>query len=218
MDKYKKFGGRDEKRRGFGGRDGGRPSFGGRGGKSSFGGRDDRGSVTMHKVNCSECGKIAEVPFKPTGDKPVYCNDCFGDKRESPSKRFDTRFDKKPIANLGYVSTPRAESKPDPRITDLKMQIDALHSKIDRVIEMIRKEVVVPGIAPVAAPKPMPAPVSKASVKAKAVAKVVVKNVVKAKPTIPAKKVVAKTVPTKTKTVVAKKSAPKKVAKKVTKK
>ncbi|PIS05139.1 MAG: hypothetical protein COT81_02685 [Candidatus Buchananbacteria bacterium CG10_big_fil_rev_8_21_14_0_10_42_9] len=31
----------------------------------------------MYKTKCTNCGKDAEVPFEPTGDKPVYCNDCF---------------------------------------------------------------------------------------------------------------------------------------------
>ncbi len=31
----------------------------------------------MHKATCSTCGKICEVPFRPTGSKPVYCRDCF---------------------------------------------------------------------------------------------------------------------------------------------
>ncbi|MFA5870282.1 MAG: CxxC-x17-CxxC domain-containing protein [Candidatus Paceibacterota bacterium] len=50
---------------GFGGRDSGKRSFGG-----------DRGSV-MSKVICSDCKKECEVPFKPTGNRPVYCSDCF---------------------------------------------------------------------------------------------------------------------------------------------
>lgn len=44
---------------------------GGRGG--SFGGARRE----MHTVTCSRCGKEAEVPFRPSGDKPVYCKDCF---------------------------------------------------------------------------------------------------------------------------------------------
>ena len=32
---------------------------------------------TMYKVTCSDCGKETEIPFKPTGDRPVYCRDCF---------------------------------------------------------------------------------------------------------------------------------------------
>jgi CxxC-x17-CxxC domain-containing protein len=28
-------------------------------------------------ATCSQCGGVAEVPFNPRGDKPVYCRDCF---------------------------------------------------------------------------------------------------------------------------------------------
>ena len=31
----------------------------------------------MHKVNCAECGKETEVPFKPDGTRPVYCKECY---------------------------------------------------------------------------------------------------------------------------------------------
>jgi CxxC-x17-CxxC domain-containing protein len=31
----------------------------------------------MTKVTCSECGKEAEVPFKPREGTPVYCKDCY---------------------------------------------------------------------------------------------------------------------------------------------
>ncbi|MCX6649853.1 MAG: hypothetical protein NTV61_10790 [Candidatus Bathyarchaeota archaeon] len=24
-----------------------------------------------------DCGKVCEVPFKPTAGRPVYCKDCF---------------------------------------------------------------------------------------------------------------------------------------------
>lgn len=46
--------------------------------------RNDRGGFgrqprerVMHTTTCSRCGKPAEVPFRPTGDRPVYCNECF---------------------------------------------------------------------------------------------------------------------------------------------
>ncbi len=39
----------------------------------------------MFDVTCTKCGKDAQVPFKPTGNKPVLCSDCFskdgGDRR-----------------------------------------------------------------------------------------------------------------------------------------
>ena len=28
-------------------------------------------------VTCDKCGRACQVPFKPTGNKPVYCSDCF---------------------------------------------------------------------------------------------------------------------------------------------
>ncbi|MBU2496508.1 MAG: zinc-binding protein [Nanoarchaeota archaeon] len=48
-------------------------------------GSEDR---EMHKIKCSECGKMAEVPFKPEGDRPVYCRDCFMKRRQSGPRRF----------------------------------------------------------------------------------------------------------------------------------
>lgn len=41
------------------------------------------GQKQMHSVQCSECGQETQVPFKPTGEKPVYCRDCFNKRRSS---------------------------------------------------------------------------------------------------------------------------------------
>ena len=41
------------------------------------GGRSGYGRREMFTATCSNCGGVAEVPFQPTGDKPVYCRDCF---------------------------------------------------------------------------------------------------------------------------------------------
>ena len=35
------------------------------------------GDCEMHTAPCSACGKDAQLPFKPTPDKPVYCAECF---------------------------------------------------------------------------------------------------------------------------------------------
>ena len=35
------------------------------------------GARQMFEVPCSQCGNIAQVPFKPDGRKPVYCRECF---------------------------------------------------------------------------------------------------------------------------------------------
>jgi len=33
------------------------------------------------EIKCSDCGKAATVPFKPTAGKPVYCRECLGKHR-----------------------------------------------------------------------------------------------------------------------------------------
>lgn len=38
----------------------------------------------MHDVTCSSCGKPAQVPFVPRTDRPVYCSECFEEKRAAP--------------------------------------------------------------------------------------------------------------------------------------
>ncbi|MBN1526851.1 MAG: hypothetical protein JW919_04615 [Candidatus Omnitrophica bacterium] len=38
---------------------------------------------TMYKVICADCRKECEVPFKPAGDRPVYCKECFTKRRNS---------------------------------------------------------------------------------------------------------------------------------------
>ena len=43
--------------------------------------RNDRGPREEHEVTCAECGTETTVPFKPSGDRPVLCKDCFRDSR-----------------------------------------------------------------------------------------------------------------------------------------
>lgn len=90
-------------------RDGGRPNFP----RKNWGGASgrDRGPVTMHQAVCNQCGKTCEVPFRPTGDKPVYCNVCFGGKKE-------TRFQ-------------------DKAVNQYKEQFDMLNTKLDRIIKAL---------------------------------------------------------------------------------
>jgi CxxC-x17-CxxC domain-containing protein len=58
-----------------------RRSFGRGGGFNRGGGfRRER---QMHDATCAECGKDCQVPFKPSGDKPVLCKDCYIKKKES---------------------------------------------------------------------------------------------------------------------------------------
>jgi len=58
-------------------------------GRRNFGDRD-RERPQMYEAVCSDCGKRCEVPFKPTGEKPVYCSQCFTSHGPSSgSNRFE---------------------------------------------------------------------------------------------------------------------------------
>ncbi|MGZ6268012.1 MAG: CxxC-x17-CxxC domain-containing protein, partial [Candidatus Limnocylindrales bacterium] len=55
------------------------------GGGSHTGGGGGRGYSSgpreMFSATCSSCGREAQVPFRPSGTKPVYCSDCFTARR-----------------------------------------------------------------------------------------------------------------------------------------
>jgi len=53
----------------------------GGGPRSTGGGDAARGPREAFEVVCAECGARTTVPFKPSGDRPVYCRDCFRAKR-----------------------------------------------------------------------------------------------------------------------------------------
>lgn len=150
---FKKFGGGDRggDRRGggFGGSRGG--DRGGRGGdRGGFGG--ERREVTMHEAVCGECGNTCQVPFKPSGDKPVFCNDCFASKRDSRddrgerSERGGDRREERGTKER-YISTPR-ENKVEAKafdnsgnektIGELKNQISEMNKKIESLTTLIQ--------------------------------------------------------------------------------
>jgi CxxC-x17-CxxC domain-containing protein len=75
---------------------------GGFGGGKKFGGRDrsfDRNAPRqMYKATCAECGDECEVPFKPSGDRPVLCSICFkqsGRGEERGERRDDRREERR---------------------------------------------------------------------------------------------------------------------------
>ena len=59
----------------------GQSSLGGPLGGPGAGAAGPRLPREMVQVVCSACGRETEVPFQPTVGKPVYCRDCFEDRR-----------------------------------------------------------------------------------------------------------------------------------------
>ena len=58
--------------------------------RSDRGGRENSfQDRSFTKAICAECKTECEVPFRPSGDRPVYCKDCFSkrkDREGSPAR------------------------------------------------------------------------------------------------------------------------------------
>lgn len=98
--------------------------FGGRGG-SGFG-----GEKVMHRATCAECGSSCEVPFKPTGEKPVYCSACFSNRSESPRTN-DRSFSRPRVERSAPVMSPSVN------YDALAEKLVELNAKIDRLLDIL---------------------------------------------------------------------------------
>ena len=65
-----------------------KPAFGSK--KPWERGSDSRsaGKTFMHKATCSECNRACEVPFVPTGRKPILCSMCYKKDGDFAPKKF----------------------------------------------------------------------------------------------------------------------------------
>lgn len=107
---------------------------GGRGGGGNYGRNDFGGGrpvrhAEMHKAICSTCGKECEVPFKPSGEKPVYCRDCFAKNR---SHEGDRSFNPSPRPEFKRFNEDRPS--PAPRNNN---ELDAINSKLDQILKLL---------------------------------------------------------------------------------
>jgi len=174
---------------------------GGYGGGNKFGGNrgfGDRDRPQMHRATCDKCGRECEVPFKPTGERPVYCKDCF--RKESPEssgkfgghdsgrpsfeekRMFEATCDKcgnrcevpfrptgeKPVycrACFGKNDGGRPERSADRSPDQFKAQFEILNSKLDKIMRLLapsqpQAPIAAKPMKEVITPKAMKAPTS----------------------------------------------------------
>ncbi|MBP6857822.1 MAG: hypothetical protein KBC11_01365 [Candidatus Pacebacteria bacterium] len=142
----------------------------------SYGGDRDK---PMYKAVCSECNKNCEVPFRPTGEKPVFCSDCFNKKRDPSDTRggkreFNDRHSPRP--EYSRPADTRPAYKPNNSNDDTKKQFSDISFKLDKLISAIEKM-----SQPFSAPKPAPVVAPKSEMKKVVVKKVSTKKVTKKK-------------------------------------
>ncbi len=99
------------------------------GGGRSFGRRDfDRGQSfdrPMFKTTCSDCGKECEVPFRPTGERPVYCKDCYA--KHGGGENRDSRPSFRPTENRQGPNS--------------SAQLNEINAKLDQLIKLLSPKV-----------------------------------------------------------------------------
>lgn len=50
--------------------------------------RDSSGSRATYSATCSACKKETQLPFQPSGDRPVYCRDYFSKQKGGSRSRY----------------------------------------------------------------------------------------------------------------------------------
>lgn len=131
-------GGRGGRR--FGGRDSGRRSFGGR----------DSGRREMHHATCAQCGKDCEVPFRPSEDRPVYCSNCFeqrrnedGNSRESGGRNFGRpKFEERRSYSSGG-DRGNTRGNDNGQLTE---QLKILNIKLDKILRILEPKITQPPV------------------------------------------------------------------------
>ena len=121
-------------RGGFGGPS--RPrSFGGN--RGGFGGKRNSDRQMFDAV-CDKCGQDCQVPFQPTGEKPVYCSNCFEktNGREGGNRDFAGN-------NRRYESRDTKDYQQD----NTRSEIEALNKKLDRILDLLlAKDIKAPAV------------------------------------------------------------------------
>lgn len=86
-------------------------------------GRNSFEEKQMFQAKCDECGNNCEIPFRPTQGKPVYCSNCFGDKKHNGPRNSD-------------------QPQQNSRGADYSKQLDSLNVKLDKILSILSPETV----------------------------------------------------------------------------
>ncbi len=93
----------------------------------------------MHPAVCSTCGQACEVPFRPVGNRPMYCSACFHKQGGQQASGFrERKFDR-----------PRFEDRRKPEfrgdtvgggnrgMEQVVVQLEQMNSKLDRILRAL---------------------------------------------------------------------------------
>lgn len=106
-------------------RSGGGRSFG----KRDFKGNRDKRPLQKYDATCSNCGKECQLPFKPTGERPVYCRECFAEMGGGDTNRSYGRDNRE----QSLFQKPQDNRQPSISTE----QFAQLNAKLDRILQLL---------------------------------------------------------------------------------
>lgn len=95
--------------------------------------------VQRYKAVCNNCGQNCEVPFRPTGERPVYCNNCFGKMRNADGGGGVGRDDRgrgDRVPRRDFENNNRGSGN-----ADVVRQLEEVNTKLDRIIRALERPV-----------------------------------------------------------------------------
>ncbi len=123
--------GKFNKTKSFGKRDFGRSNSSGRPERRSD--REDfsrprrNSELEMTSAICAKCGKSCEIPFKPTGNRPVYCRSCFTQTGPSESGNESRNF----------ASRDRYSNRSESKSGSSSEELDRINRKLDKILRAL---------------------------------------------------------------------------------
>ncbi|MGV8171956.1 MAG: CxxC-x17-CxxC domain-containing protein [Candidatus Woesearchaeota archaeon] len=106
----------------------------------TFGSKESRSGngFTLHEAICDKCGKKCDLPFEPTGSKPIYCRSCFRETKGSSSEEFrprnkyddrsNERFEPKKFNDRQESNMPSTSSE----------ELEQINRKLDKIMRALK--------------------------------------------------------------------------------
>lgn len=115
--------GRGFKRREFGG---------GTGGYAPFGAMPRK---ELHTTTCANCGERCEVPFRPNGSKPTFCQRCFRQQGSGPQEQ--ARASRPSFGRPAFGERHERDAGNVENSAGIERKLEEMNMKLDRVIREI---------------------------------------------------------------------------------
>jgi CxxC-x17-CxxC domain-containing protein len=85
----------------------------------------DKGFI-LHEAVCDRCGRKCDLPFKPTGNKPIYCRSCF--RQNNSENDFGKNFESKKFGDRHESNMPITSSE----------ELESINQKLDKIMKALK--------------------------------------------------------------------------------